>query len=120
MQEVADWLGSLPGVTDASPVTLTICGERWPGAVYMKDGSWKYYLVGELPKSVRGPKTCYQFNGDDRDWYISGYLQDAEHLQECQKQYNPFGNHWVLMPWDVPGKIDDYEERPYQRFRVSA
>ena len=117
MQEVADWLSSLPGVTGVSPATLTIGKQTWQGAVYTQFGRRWYYLVGELPKST--PKTCYRFNGDSRDWYVACYMQRFASLDEFQKRYHPFGNHWCLFAWDAPGKIDDYET-PYRRQEVAA
>ena len=109
-EQIVKWLRSLPGVSNVKPVTLAIGKQTWKGAVYTtQDRDRRYYLVGDRPRPER--KTCYRFASDHRDWYVESYLDNYDDLHEAQKEYHPFGNHWLLSVWDVPGRpfnrIDD-------------
>lgn len=117
---VVDWLHTCEGVTEVNAVTLAIGNETWEGARYKQRGEYHYYLLGKLPKWYgKGRKTCCRFGEDGRDWYVAGYMQKADELAEHQKKYHPFGNHWMLMAWNAPGKIDDHENM-YRRLPVDV
>jgi len=117
-EQIAEWLRSLEGTTDVEPVILTIGMQTWFGAVYTQRGKQHYYLVGFRPHQ-RGPKTCYRFAGDDRDWYVACYMNNYNDLPPVPKSYHPFGNNWMMMAWDAPGSIDN-GEKPYRRMKVTV
>lgn len=137
-QKVVEWLRSLPNITKARPVRVTlgrVCPRFWygarytttlkyeagmmacthhgvkPGTPYSDDG---IYLVG-APPGKEGTKLCFPFEG--LDWYISGY-----YLGNAVTEYQPFGSHFMLRPWNVPdgSMIDQYEVRPYKRIAMSV
>ncbi|MHC4297973.1 MAG: hypothetical protein ACYS7Y_11770 [Planctomycetota bacterium] len=119
-EHVAEWLNSLPGIEDASPITLTIRGKTWEGAVYTQRDIRRYCLVGARPKChSRSSRVCFRLHGDDRDWYVASYLKDYDDLTEAQKVHHPFGQTWFMMPWNSPGKIDD-GMRKYTRVEATV
>lgn len=113
--KVAEWLRSLPGTSDVEPVTITIGTQTWEGARYTQYGRDHFYLVGDLPKSfLKGPKTCYRLPDDAHDWYVATYMAKFDALEEHFKEFHPFGNSWMMMPWDCGGFIDEHE-KTYRR-----
>lgn len=112
--EVAQWLVGLGYAAQA--VKIMIGGETWEGAVYTKEGQEpRYYLLGDLPKTYGKVGSCYRLEEADVDWYVICYMQTPEKLTESQKQYSPFGKSFTIGAWYAPGKIDDFERRPYKR-----
>ena len=111
-EQVAEWLRTIFGVSDVSPVTLTIGKQSWEGALYKQDDAWGYYLVGDPPRHT---KTCYQFTENGRDWYLSAYQTDPVYLSEC-KEFHPFGKNWMMRAWTCKTKIDAHTE--YRRMVV--
>jgi hypothetical protein len=116
-KEVAQWLTGLG--YEAQAVKVTIGDQTWEGAVYMNpklgDGP-RYYLVGDMPKWYgKSPGSCYRLEGDDADWYVICYMQQADKLSDFHKPFHPFGNSWSIGRWEADGKIDDYERSPYKR-----
>lgn len=117
---VALWLTDLGH--EAQAVRLTIGNQTWEGAVYTNlklDQDPRYYLVGKLPKSYGRDKACYTLEGDEADWYVICYMQDAKHLAERFRQYHPFGNSFSLGRWTSDGKIDEYESGTRRRLPIS-
>jgi hypothetical protein len=122
--EVAEWLNSQDDVTNVHPVQVWLHDFGWQGATFIRNGEQVYYLLGERP-THRDP-TCYllqSFDSDDLDpyeWYIGGYFHGNPNERT---QANPFGNHWLLVPWiiedDPESKIDDYTES-YERTTLSV
>ena len=114
-EQVAEWLRTLPGTSDASPVTLTIGNQSWEGAIYKQRGKWGYYLVGDHPRHTN---TCYRFTENGHDWYVSSYLVDPVHLSEERKTFHPFGKNWMMQAWACKSEIDAHTE--YRRMEVVA
>lgn len=82
------------------------------------------YLLGRRPKlccqTKRGPggmseqKNVLRFPEDDRDWYVSCYMEDVQ-----QAEYHPFGENFQLNAWDhefTRSRIDEYDAQPRHRF----
>jgi len=117
--QVAAWLESLDTITDVEPASLTIGAETWEGAVYTQNGTRRYYMVGPLPASfTHDRRVCYLFDGDDRVWYIAGFMDDFTRLKDFQKECHPFGVHWILKAWEAPERIDA-GRKPYRRLEIS-
>lgn len=136
--QVTRWLEALPHIINAKPVTVRIGRETFEGAEYEAVGRYEssmtgvqsgehkageeytnryIYLVGTLPASYRSRKaTCYNFAGDSRDWYVCCYM-DAANLKPQFVPFHPFGQTFMLAPWEVPDgtAIDRYESKPYTR-----
>lgn len=123
-ERIAAWLENLLDTSDVKPVKVTIGNKTWEGAVYTQHDEQRFYLVGKLPK--RYGKVCYLINEVaeivkiwKHEWFIGGY---REGLEPGQKEDHPFGSHWLLVPWNIPGdpesKIDDYEDTPHTRVYV--
>lgn len=106
---------------DIQPVTVKIGEETWQGARYKQCDFERVYLIGKLPKChlsrTGAPKSdakvCFPFEG--KDWYCVGYFQ---YINPQSAKYHPFGVNWMLAPWNIPGKIDEYEDEPYQRIAL--
>lgn len=126
-KKVAAWLESLLDTSDVKPVKVTIGSKTWEGAVYTVDDEQKFYLVGKLPN--RYGKVCYNINEIaevvkpwNYEWFVGGYIDNYEELGPEYQKYHPFGNHWLLVPWNIPGdpksKIDDHENTPHTRVHI--
>ena len=113
--------------TDVRPVTIYV-GEHnttYQGAGYVIEGERRYYLVGKRPRF--NGETCFVLSRGDLhdlsvnkyDWYIGGY-----HWRPGSRRTvaHPFGNHWLMVPWVIPGdddsKIDDNAEYQYRRIEA--
>lgn len=139
MQTVSQWLSAMPHIRNVQEVTITIGKSTWHGAQYESVGHYTadmdavrwgkkkagdeyvntmIYLVGTKPNHRR---TCYKFADDARDWYCASYML-PENMKPEFAQFHPFGVTWQLAPWDIEGqpesKIDDHEEKPYQRMEA--
>ena len=119
LRDLASWLGHTSGVTDVTPIEVTIGRETWPACRYTRNGKTRYYLVGQRPKGhQRCPRVCYTLDGCE--WYVGAYLHThADRSSIARKIQHPFGPNWMLMPWGPEGRIDDYEDVPYRRVKVT-
>lgn len=134
-------------ISDVRPVIVQIGDESWNACYYLQWGEYtkdmmacldgrkkpgaRYsrrliYCVGPLPKVKlkKGKKypagnVCFPYQG--LDWYVAGYMQSND-LKSPFTEFHPFGENFLLAPWDIPNsKIDDYERtrdgapRPYKR-----
>jgi hypothetical protein len=122
-------------ITEAQPVTVTVDGQTFPAARYTtrheytsgmdavtrghkKAGEVYYqeavYVAGPLPKlKAEGRNVAFTVPGEDNEWYV------ASHNGPVSKtEHNPFGRFYILMPWNLPNKIDSYETRPYRRVEL--
>lgn len=118
----AEWLNSLDKVEHAEDVTLTVGAETWQAAVYMESGGrWRIYAIGAMPKARRrSPKVCFRFQHDDRDWYVTCFLEDATRLKPQQLDFHPFRENFILGPWDhTDHRIDEFES-PYTRLEAAV
>lgn len=118
---------------DVRPVHVTIGTETWDNACYYKQ-TFHYqpgmqavtsgektvndtyteqgiYVVGRLPKgsgkrSMSG--ICFPNNDfGSFDWYVAGYIL-KQNIMETNRSYHPFGEHFILRPWNIPNtRIDD-------------
>ena len=120
---VVEWLSSLAGIRNVRPVSVTIGKQKYEGAYYEPERHYpggvhrgrNIYLLGRVPKGYqKNSRECYVIEGEEHEWYVSIYA-DARCLHEPFKQFHPFGLSFQIAPWDVPGKIDDYERYPYRR-----
>ena len=119
-EQIAEWVRNLgsDNVRDVEPITLTIGKQSWEGAVYTLRGRRWFYLHGELPKSYGpGPKTCYRFPEDDTDWFIAGYMDNYDNLNDFQQAFYPFGNHWTMKAWSVGDMEIDRHRSKDQKYR---
>lgn len=136
MSQVSDYLVSLPHVKNVSACRVTIGKQAWEGARYtqvhkytsdmqgVQDGRFKagdeyervaIYLIGKRPDLKRH---CFPFDG--HDWYIACHTDPSKPIAPEHQQYHPFGHSFVLMPWDLPNSIDQYEPKPYHRIPMTV
>ena len=131
----ADWIASLPNINWVRPVKLVIDGIgylnacRYEQACMAPEGCRNpgpytrevIYVVGMLPKcKIKRNSVCFTLEGDKREWYIAGYAGTTQGVGSYQEkvppgEYNPFGNNFLLMPWEQAEKIDQYERYTYKR-----
>ena len=80
---------------------------------------YRYILLGNLPASHG--RAYYRIPGDNRDWFIGAYWQEAENTENWRKYapYNPGGKSFMLCPWTVIGSIDD-PSNPKRRMTIQA
>jgi hypothetical protein len=137
--KLAQWLANLPNVSEVKPCVVTIAGASYSAAHYRQNISispgcpayergerWHereaFYIVGMLPKAYcRSTKVAFTMPGDARDWYIGCYAGLLyQHHQRAQEtnEYHPFGNSFILFPWDANEAIDHYEMKPYRRVAI--
>jgi hypothetical protein len=133
---VADWLRGLDKL-NVVPVEVIINKKTYYGARYkqkevytagmtvVRDGRQKegdvyysdhFYLVGDRPKKFGGrAKFCFPFG--NFEWYIACYGDKGD-----VNEFHPFGNAFILMPWDVPNgsKIDTHERWTYKRVPIQV
>ena len=125
----AEYLRTIPTVSEARPVKVTIGRETFEGAFYRETlahngepyTTEKLYLVGTFPASYRRRrKTSYCFPGDEREWYVACYSPEV--IKPEFAAFHPFGKTFILAPWDVPSgeAIDKYETKPYTRVLCSG
>jgi len=141
MSDLSMWLKDLPSMGAVTDCTVTIKNVTYPAARYTQtrstpEGSdaWcrgertytreMIYCLGELPKHyVRRSKAAYLMPNDSHEWYIAGYWQGGENPfapGEDMSKHHPFGKHFLLAPWNVAGKIDDYQQYPYDRIPITV
>ena len=145
--EIADFLRKLPHVTKAEPLSVEICGIVYPAAAYVQrldtpEGSPAYargerrylrqavYVAGMLPRDYCHNTRCvFRFPqsmaAPPRDWYIACYFGDLKRHRQAVAQpseFHPFGNSFILMPWDLANPIDAHErfQKPRKRIPVSV
>lgn len=122
------WLAAKYKQTLQFTASMGACqwGERKPGDTYEIES---IYVVGKLPScyikrarrnrwgTLITPNTvCYQFDGDTRDWYHSGYIIEIPPKFDAS---HPFGASFTLRPWDIKdSKVDD--GLPVKYTRITA
>lgn len=67
------------------------------------DDRERIYVVGWRP--IHSKRTYYRFEGDARDWYVACHTAD-EGIKPEHAEHNPFGEHFVIMPWASDQPID--------------
>lgn len=141
-QDIANYLLSpkCSKVIAAEPVIVTIKGKTYPAARYTErleypsgcrmitDGNAKpgdtydreaIYVVGHRP--ANSDRSCFTIPGETHEWYISGYHGGGEGYVAGNRTPAPaLGAFFLLMPWDVDGKIDQYEQHPYKRVNATV
>jgi hypothetical protein len=131
-----EWLES-HGCYDVSPVVLTIGRTTYEGCRYRKRIEAlqnartrepyvreAIYVLGGLPAAYRrSTKVAFRFTGDDRDWYVGGYVTEAVATSPDTERFHYEGYAaFQLFPWDASDglQIDSFEEHPYRRIEVAA
>lgn len=138
-RRVASFLAALPQVRESLPYSVTIGRQTFHGARYRESFAYLHdgrdstgrtfkagdrymresiFLVGALPAAYqRRAKTCFRLIGDSRDWYITCYATEETARDSRYAEYHPFGQTFIISPWDVPDgtAIDHYEPKPYTR-----
>lgn len=137
---VADYLMTLPGMLAATPCRVTIGKESFPAARYTQrlpiaPGCPAYargerehvitsiYVAGMVPNQYkRTSHLAFTIEGDSRDWYIACYagaIIKRRQNTQAPAPYHPFGNSFVLKPWDLAERIDHFERKPYARIPLT-
>ena len=136
-EELGAWLARLPQVTNVQTGSVTIGRTTYPAARYTKrlqhqpgtrayqEGKREYtremiYCVGDIPACKRHGNVAFTVADDSREWYVAAYYLAyrgrGKQAQAERNEYHPFGNSFMLAPWDVPDStIDQYERVPYRR-----
>lgn len=134
------WLSALPHVERVRTSSVTLAkvtyyaaahywqtGTTPEGSRAYSEGQREYiremvYVVGALPRSYLRGRAVYRFPGDARDWYVACYAGIVKNrIQEPAdvNEYHPFGQCFMLAPWDIAGStVDDGEK--VRRERLSA
>lgn len=99
-----------------------------PGTRAYDEGKREYtrefiYCVGMLPSAkVRG-NVAFKIVGDDRDWYVAAYygtLTGRKQEAKEPNEFHPFGNSFMLAPWNIAdSKIDLHERVPHPRMAAA-
>ena len=139
--EIADYLASLPRVHSVIPESVEISGKVYPACRYQQtmttpehSAAWNrgernyvqemIYVVGMLPAVKRNGNVAFTMPGDSRDWYVAGYYGAVKARKQATMppaEFHPFGNSFLLAPWDVvDSKIDTYERHPYKRVAIDV
>lgn len=113
------WLKGLD-CTDVRKLRITIGKTLYDAAEYVQDNRKRIYVLGELPKAyLRSSHTCFRLPNSEVDHYIACYMSGAR-LKEFP-QYadsHQWGANFIIMQWDLPEAIDQYERRPYARIEM--
>lgn len=97
------WLKSLPGVTFAKVVTVTIGKHNYDAVHYRQTRNYNgeytqeaLYCLGEVPY-----RAVHNFalipNGDNRAWYLASYIY-ADAITPDSAEFHPIGPTFQLMP----------------------
>jgi hypothetical protein len=134
--EIAAYLSNLPCVRNVTACTVTIGPNVYPAAHYWQDlttpeGSQAYqrgertytremiFIVGMLPSVyLRSSRQAFTRTDDTREWYIASYAglkKNGKQAAQEINEFHPFGNSFLLAPWDCAEAIDHYESTPYRR-----
>ena len=144
-KRLCDWLTG-HGHVDVLPLRVTIGAEAWDGASYTTVHTWSsaqdavrwgkakagdtyrtqhVICLGKLPKVWTEAKRTREgekrvcFPNGVREWYVAAYGQNVD---PKFKKSHPFGDTFILGPWDVPGgeAIDKYSSKPYVRVPMTV
>ena len=116
IQEYADWLRSCSGVHNIKPVTVVIGGTTYQGVQYSLSHDRNRNNIGFLgvrPKAFRKNKICFHHQDTDIDWYVAGYIDVVK--PEHKHAHPNGGPWWCISPWSIAEKIDQHEQKKYQR-----
>ena len=112
------------GRTTYPAALYTECCEVQPGCRAYTEGKRAYtremiYCVGNLPSAKLRGNVAFNLPTDATDWYVAAYYGNVvNRRQETAEpnEFHPFGNSFILAPWDIAdSKIDQYERHPYRR-----
>lgn len=133
--DVAEWLESLPGISEVQPLGLDVQDEHFEGASYLQEGEYtagmmavqrgehkegekyydrRYYFVGNIPK-CRKKWVALCFTHEEKVIYLAGHYG-----QQKITDHHPFGAMFILSIWDEAtlGAIDKYETVKYHRIPI--
>ncbi len=132
--DLVKWIESF-GNTNVKPIKVEIKDEVFYGAQYdnvHSDNEPVLYLLGEIPKCrQKRVSLCFTIKDDPNDWFLSaGYtphmrapFRMTELSEEVAKQFHPFGDNWMMRPWDkikLKSEIDTYERYRYVRVPITV
>lgn len=124
---VYEWLRDNTSVRLVAPVAVKLGRETYHGASYFEPAPRTeavLYLLGNVPAAYkRSRRVCWQFDGDERDWYLAAFADAA--IAADLPEFHPFGAWFQLRQWPtvLPGgeraeTIDAYQQAPYRRLRA--
>lgn len=140
------WLIGCKGTRSVTPVKVTIGKHTMDGVSYTqdipgnptarnKDGHTRraILVLGDLPKDLykrrRDGMTAVCFPHEGEDWYVAGgwcdrlladFGQSTRRAPAHIKAQHPTGPYFLLMPWEAPGAIDQYAEKPCERLPMAV
>jgi hypothetical protein len=141
--QIADYLRSIPKarITSTKPCTLTIGKTVYPACRYTETlntpigceayrrGEREYtremiYVTGMLPSANLRGNVAFTIAGESDEWYVATYFGNVSARKQETKEptkFHPFGNNFLLAPWNVPDgqAIDHYARVPYRRVTVT-
>ena len=127
------------GAFDITTCTLRIGRHDYPAARYLQrhatpPGSPAYvrgereYLsqtimaVGKLPSFYRrSSKVCFTMADAVHEWFVAGYAGAIANRVQADVEpsdINPFGNTFLVSPWNLSEPIDRYERNQYRRVPI--
>ena len=128
---LAEWLATLPNVSNVRACSLNIGGTTYEAASYdalleAPTGSRAaienlaptvermLYVLGERPASHR---TVYVIDGED--WFVAAWAEARVARSPETRQWHPWGEWFGMHKWDAPWPID-HQEDPYERVPVEV
>lgn len=142
--QIAEYLRSIPNarVTSTAPCTLTIGKVSYPACRYTETlatpagceahrrGEREYtremfFVAGMLPSANRRGNVAFTIAGEPCEWYVAGYfgnVRDRKQEIKSPDEFHPFGNDFLLAPWDIKDglPIDHYARVPYRRVAITV
>lgn len=141
MTRLSEWLSGFDHTLDVTPCKVEIKGTSYDACSYLArftapEGSAAaqrgdaptyrsfIYCLGYLPACYRrSSRVAFTMAGDPAEWYVACYFPGVHKgMQEpvSPSEYMPFGANFIMVAWDAPGTIDQYEDKPYKRVAIKV
>lgn len=128
VKNLLKFINGCPNILEATGGVLELMGERYLSVRYKQEctppagarNPEKYindviYCIGFRPlHRRRKDKFAIVLEGEKNEWFVSCYSDDRCLTGEFAP-HHPFGYTFQISPWDVAGKVDDGELKPYER-----